>query len=624
MTDSITANVVVSMPSQIFTMARSFKAVANGKIYIGQIDTDPTIPSNQIQVYLENENGDHVPVPQPIVINAGGFPVYNGQVSKFVTVQGHSMAVYDAYGTQQFYYPNVLKYDPDQLRTELASETGAGLVGYDESITYQDGTVGAAIGPYAATGATNKYSREDRANRFLFSDDFGVPSDDTGNSINLGLDYLATQGDASSRGGTINIVRGFRPVTHTALLDRTASGSPDVLDNISIVGGGVGTSELRAAPGLSATSAIIKSNEPGGNFIQLLRLSDFSTRGGYNGVRIETASRTTLERLRIENATNSGIYIGNSWVNSLDEIMVSNATTHGVEFDSTKQKTSTLVKSSYVNKTTSGSGWVWGFMNYSAAICAAADACKLYGHHFKKTEGFSLISSGNEGAGRAGIYGEASSALGENRSITVMNHFSHNSNLDNLGFGNLLHLKSSDGAKNVIRVMDSTSHAPNFGVQDVIADGVGSVAIVDNCVMPNGVKTVNGGYIDWVHHSLLINNINFGAGAARIICLLRSTQGYSNTFGGRITIHASNADPSQLGRRTATYDLLVNKTLDGTTQVVEVAKAGEVSGATNSSPSFTWSINSSNQLVAATSTATIAGNFWFEISTSGQVIAQAI
>ena len=40
MTD-ITANVVVSMPSQLFTMARSFKAVANGKIYIGKIDADP-------------------------------------------------------------------------------------------------------------------------------------------------------------------------------------------------------------------------------------------------------------------------------------------------------------------------------------------------------------------------------------------------------------------------------------------------------------------------------------------------------------------------------------------------------------------------------------------------------
>ncbi|HAY0093011.1 TPA: hypothetical protein JS242_000097 [Escherichia coli] len=120
----ITPNVVVSMPSQLFTMARSFKAVANGKIYIGKIDTDPVNPENQIQVYVENEDGSHVPVSQPIIINAAGYPVYNGQIAKFVTVQGHSMAVYDAYGAQQFYFPNVLKYDPDQLESKL-SETNS-------------------------------------------------------------------------------------------------------------------------------------------------------------------------------------------------------------------------------------------------------------------------------------------------------------------------------------------------------------------------------------------------------------------------------------------------------------------------------------------------------------------
>lgn len=138
MTDSINANVVVSMPSQLFTMARSFKAVANGKIYIGKIDTDPVNPENQIQVYVENEDGSHVPVSQPIIINAAGYPVYNGQIAKFVTVQGHSMAVYDACGAQQFYFPNVLKYDPDQLRQELASsgdDLGDALIAVKQPFT---------------------------------------------------------------------------------------------------------------------------------------------------------------------------------------------------------------------------------------------------------------------------------------------------------------------------------------------------------------------------------------------------------------------------------------------------------------------------------------------------------
>ncbi|EQB3564866.1 phage tailspike protein [Escherichia coli] len=130
----ITANVVVSMPSQLFTMARSFKAVANGKIYIGKIDTDPVNPENQIQVYVENEDGSHVPVAQPIIINAGGYPVYNGQIAKFVTVQGHSMAVYDAYGAQQFYFPNVLKYDPAALKYDLEAPYGMSIIGEFESV----------------------------------------------------------------------------------------------------------------------------------------------------------------------------------------------------------------------------------------------------------------------------------------------------------------------------------------------------------------------------------------------------------------------------------------------------------------------------------------------------------
>lgn len=132
----IIPNVVVSQPAQLFTLARSFKANANGKVYIGQIDTDPVNPANQVQVYIDPEDGsDPIPVPQPIIINAAGYPVYNGQIAKFVTVEGHSMAIYDAYGSQQFYYPNVLKYDPDQFEqrftAELQSAAGSSMVGYN-------------------------------------------------------------------------------------------------------------------------------------------------------------------------------------------------------------------------------------------------------------------------------------------------------------------------------------------------------------------------------------------------------------------------------------------------------------------------------------------------------------
>lgn len=177
----IVPNIVVSQPAQLFTLARSFKANANGKIYIGQIDTDPVNPANQIPVYLENENGSHVQVAQPIVINAAGYPVYNGQIAKFVTVQGHSMAVYDSYGTQQFYYPNILKYDPDQLRQELASGDGSLVsIGNGKSLndlfSFTDGNGDALIPvkqPYDNTASRTQHDKNAETLSIL---DFYIPN----------------------------------------------------------------------------------------------------------------------------------------------------------------------------------------------------------------------------------------------------------------------------------------------------------------------------------------------------------------------------------------------------------------------------------------------------------------
>ncbi|HHV7379588.1 TPA: phage head-binding domain-containing protein [Escherichia coli] len=222
MTD-ITANVIVSMPSQLFTMARSFKAVANGKIYIGKIDTDPVNPENQIQVYVENEDGSHVPVSQPIIINAAGYPVYNGQIAKFVTVQGHSMAVYDAYGSQQFYFPNVLKYDPDQLRQELESGIGASIIGYGSSTVKDalDSVVNKRVLYFSRFGTLQSLQSYITSNNLknveiIFDQvvNFGPGSGGLGTIVSLSdMDYLAVKGlvirDTLLYSGAFDLTRVF-------------------------------------------------------------------------------------------------------------------------------------------------------------------------------------------------------------------------------------------------------------------------------------------------------------------------------------------------------------------------------------------------------------------------------
>lgn len=181
----IVANVVVTNPRPIFTDSRTFRAVANGRIYIGLIDTDPTIPANQIPIYLENEDGSHVQISQPLVINAAGKIVYGGQLAKIVTVQGHSMAIYDAYGSQVDYIPDVLKYDPDQLEQRLALTTGAGLIGYDPALTYPANTVGFWL---------DEVSARPQKNIIFATADAGIPNDGSDVSTQVSTFLNANKG----------------------------------------------------------------------------------------------------------------------------------------------------------------------------------------------------------------------------------------------------------------------------------------------------------------------------------------------------------------------------------------------------------------------------------------------
>lgn len=123
-------SILVNMPMSLFTASRSFKAISNGKIYVGIPDTDPVYPENQVPVYIVNESGNKIQIPQPIVINSGGHPVYNGQIiNKIITDEQYSLAVYDSYGSQEYYFDNVVRYDPEALMQLLSGKEGYSYIG---------------------------------------------------------------------------------------------------------------------------------------------------------------------------------------------------------------------------------------------------------------------------------------------------------------------------------------------------------------------------------------------------------------------------------------------------------------------------------------------------------------
>lgn len=130
MVDTVYA--AVRMPSSPFIQVDKFAAINGGDIYIGQPDTDPTVPANQVQVYWENEDLTLTPIPQPIKINASGYPVYQGTVGRFVTQTGCSMAVYNRQNVLQYYFDNLLEYDAAQMWQVIQSPTGWEYVGTTE------------------------------------------------------------------------------------------------------------------------------------------------------------------------------------------------------------------------------------------------------------------------------------------------------------------------------------------------------------------------------------------------------------------------------------------------------------------------------------------------------------
>ncbi|WOZ57827.1 hypothetical protein ZP9_00011 [Shewanella phage ZP9] len=117
---------LVDSPYSPFTIKNQFKAISNGKVYIGEIDKDPLNPSQQIQVYVVDETGVNVPISQPIQLNSGGYLVYNGQVSKFITLEPYSMVVLNNVNAEVWRVDDISKVDPDNITASNVRDTTNG------------------------------------------------------------------------------------------------------------------------------------------------------------------------------------------------------------------------------------------------------------------------------------------------------------------------------------------------------------------------------------------------------------------------------------------------------------------------------------------------------------------
>lgn len=503
------------------------------------------------------------------------------------------------------------------LRNDLQKTDGSKIIGYDSSIDYPENSVGFNIGNYAATGATKKLKREDRARRALSASDFGDDNVDIGNSANQVIASLATEySDSASiaiRGGEFYLPRGVRLSKTTIVIERHRSG----VSSVSIKGQGQQTTEIN----LSGAAAFTDAITGGSNGSTFGSLSDFAVKNApRNAIRLNKYSRMTLKNIHSESSGADGYYFGNGFVNILEKITASNNAAYGVHFTITEQHTSHHIQGGYAFGN-GASGWYLGFMDYSCANAVASDNNQHYGYVIEKSTGLVMTSCGAESNGRSAFAALSSAEKGENKGLVIDGAYAHINGQDKTGYPNLLNAVALDSTPNEIEIKNSYSN-PREGdlTPDIIADGAGTKVHINNCYLKNGFLAKNGGYITHERRTLLVNRVSIPKSTPTVICKLTGTQGHAR-FNGLLTIVAGNNRPDVESRNTAIYHLLVSKSIQQGYQVIEIAKAGHVNGGSATSPSFEFSIVSDQLVATPVDTLTGDTNFWFEIDTQSQVIA---
>ncbi|HCW3116804.1 tail fiber/spike domain-containing protein [Citrobacter sp. MAL-2] len=514
------------------------------------------------------------------------------------------------------------------LRTMLASSSGAGMVGYDSGETYAPGTVGEAIGPYTATGGDRKLSREDRAKITYIAPDFEPFSTNAGAAVNAAIAQLRTEEDAVNapnlKGGKIILPRGrmnsVTPISINRILGQTG---------IDIQGQGQTTTsiDLTSAP---AGSDGIESNSTGAVYGEF---SNFCITGARRrAFSFESGSRLTFKNVQAYLSEGDGFFFGNNFVTSLEKCTSGNNSGSGFNFSNTppagevtSEKTSINLVNCFASNNAS-TGYILGNMNYSSVRACAADFNGLYGYLISgMTFGLSVEGSGSENNGRSGFAVIATRATDNIRGVTLKNITGYRNNLANSGHPTLLFVQAANGGTARCRLEGAVSNAagPGAAVPDVIVEGSGARLILKgDCDLPKGWRSRNGGYVDYEPVTHVINRL-VNASTPTGICNLKSTQGFNTTYSGEITVVVSNGHPSVEARNISIYKLLIVKSV-GTQQLVELSKAGHVAASGNgaSLPSFTWSLDSANNALVATPNGGVGGiEFWFEITTSSQIVA---
>ena len=142
-----------------------------GQIFVGLPDLDPEVVGNQKQLNVIQEDGTVIPVTQPLILSAGGNPVYNGETVRLDVDGNYSIKILDKNGAQKYYIDNVFDGQPitsDTFGDFLAIDLPPALIS-DLSQAYEFATAESLTSEAITFPAGKVLNIKNRGAKFIFT-----------------------------------------------------------------------------------------------------------------------------------------------------------------------------------------------------------------------------------------------------------------------------------------------------------------------------------------------------------------------------------------------------------------------------------------------------------------------
>lgn len=443
----------------------------------------------------------------------------------------------------------------------------------------------------------------------------GIQNGSWSPAFQAAIDSLEING--SYNGGIIFVPKGVY-VLKTKIVINSNENSEN-LSSITIEGEGMHSTILKFSNSDS------NPQEDGLNieYGTFVKLRNFSIRDSKkNNIIFKSQNNNVPNHIEITNvrssfATLNGIVFERSFLITMRDVFTSHNGKNGFYFQG--YHTSTNAICCYADNNTED-GWVINDMSYSSFISCASDNNRN-GWRISNIRDVKLISCGGEFNSQTAFYvyspEPSTTILNDVISLSMESCFGNDNDKGSPGtYSNFLCIKTTSNGKASVDVKNCYDLNSPFGSDSVIIDGSGSKLIDNNNTFDSNVVGANNGIKSLVQYSKEIGPITISSSDTQILPL-SDIFNKTDTFGGLLTVEARNNPLSFSNSNSATYLLLVSKTVVNQ-NINIVSQAGLIQGSGSSWPSFTFSINS-NGILMASPIGSTNGTFYFSFSASGNI-----